>query len=108
MDFIFHTDAKNAENYPHTQINGLHILGLEKGKNEQEALDSFLNNNRLIRDGELPIDNIKSKVLLTPETVRNISILIDYLWEDEYRHWEELECPGEHVFMVLKQIKESL
>lgn len=38
----------------------------------------------------------------------DIQFIIDYLWEDEERHYEESEKPKDHIFLKLKNVKEWL
>jgi len=37
----------------------------------------------------------------------DIQQLLDYLWNDEERHWEESGHPSEHIFMVMRRVREE-
>jgi rubrerythrin len=33
----------------------------------------------------------------------DIRKIIEYMWEDEQRHWEESGQPNEHIFMAMRR-----
>lgn len=37
-----------------------------------------------------------------------IEQVIDYLWEEEKKHYEESDKPEDHIFSVLKELKETI
>ena len=39
---------------------------------------------------------------------KDIETLINYMWNEEERHWEESEKPKEHIFVIMKRIKRDL
>ena len=49
---------------------------------------------------------IKSKQLFSEENKKEIKTVIEYLWEDEKKHFEENDCPNNHIFFILKKLKE--
>jgi hypothetical protein len=40
--------------------------------------------------------------------IPGIKIIINYLWDDECRHYHELDCPDEHIFLTLKKLQNAL
>ncbi|MCL2212663.1 MAG: hypothetical protein FWB93_02365 [Oscillospiraceae bacterium] len=38
----------------------------------------------------------------------DIESLLKYLWHDEEKDYEALECPCGHIFEVMKRIKDNL
>ena len=39
---------------------------------------------------------------------KDLQTIVDYLWEDEHTHWEELDNPEEHIFIPINNIKNWL
>lgn len=39
---------------------------------------------------------------------RNIKEVVEYLWKDEKKHYQESEKPKDHIFLKLKAIKKEL
>lgn len=37
----------------------------------------------------------------------NINLLLDYMWEDEKRHYEEYPTPH-HIFITMQKIREEI
>ena len=37
----------------------------------------------------------------------NINLLLDYMWEDEKRHYEE-NPSDHHIFVIMKRIREEI
>lgn len=44
--------------------------------------------------------------VLTKEQRANIQSLVDYLWKDEERRYEESEDKSNHIFNVLRALKD--
>ena len=42
------------------------------------------------------------------ELKNNIKEVVEYLWKDEKRHYQESEKPKDHIFLKLKAIKKRL
>jgi hypothetical protein len=40
--------------------------------------------------------------------IRDVEAIVDYLWRDEERHFEESGCPNDHIFLVLRRLKTAL
>lgn len=52
-------------------------------------------------------------VTLTESEVKDVRKLIDYMWHDEERHYEECEASSldgleDHIFLSLKRLNEAL
>jgi len=39
---------------------------------------------------------------------KDIEKLLNYMWHDEKRSWEESEKPRNHIFVLMKKIKRDL
>lgn len=39
---------------------------------------------------------------------KDIKSVVDYLWKDEKRHYQESEKPKGHIFLKLKALKKEL
>ncbi len=44
---------------------------------------------------------------LDGKTVNDIQKVIDYLWQDEERHYQEEPCKG-HIFLVMKRLAKKI
>jgi hypothetical protein len=40
--------------------------------------------------------------------IRDVEYIVDYLWHDEERHFEESGCPDDHIFLTLRRLKAAL
>ena len=38
----------------------------------------------------------------------NLQKIVDYMWQDEYKDWEELDNPDDHIFHAINNIKNWL
>ena len=50
----------------------------------------------------------KQKDILTPRTLELVDLILDYNWEAEEKHWEELGQPDDHIFMKLRELSSRL
>lgn len=42
------------------------------------------------------------------EIVKDMQTVIDYLWDDEYRNYQENHCVNNHIFETLLRLKKEL
>lgn len=45
---------------------------------------------------------------VTPEFLEQLEDLIQYVWEDEEKDWEESERPDNHIFVKIKKLNDWL
>ena len=45
---------------------------------------------------------------MSKETMGHLELLIEYLWTEEHKHFEESDRPEKHIFVDVKAIKEWL
>lgn len=111
-EYIFFSSEGFTQSPNETDCENMQILGFEKGKNLEEAKSNLLKNNQWILEYGFSIDDIKTKQLIDKSTVESIKTLINYLWKDEEKHFEEEQESGfdvsNHIFNYLKQIKTAL
>jgi len=62
----------------------------------------ILNENDFVDVDILP--SVRPKQLSSDDDIRKI---IDYLWDDEERHWMECEHPSDHIFHSLRRLKKK-
>ncbi len=43
--------------------------------------------------------------ILTASIKEDIKTVIEYLWKDEHKHFQENHYPKNHIFRVLKRLK---
>lgn len=89
------------------KIENCQILGFVEAKNCIEAKDLLLKDNPWIGEVGYSLSEIRVKQVLTKEQMQDIQTIVDYNWEDEEKHYEECdEPPKEHIFEVLKRLKQ--
>lgn len=96
-----HTDAPNDG----IEVENCQVLGMVRGSNESEAQEHLLNENPWITEAEFDPTEFLVRQILTNEQRNDIIMLVDYLWADEERHFEESEDKENHIFNVLKRLK---
>lgn len=52
------------------------------------------------------VDGANTKTGLAFE--EDLRRILDYLWKDEQKHFEESGCPKDHIFKSLERIKKIL
>ena len=83
----------------------IQMLGRAYGRNVKEAKERLLAENPWILKTDINISNIFIEQTLTNEQRSDIRAIIDYLWKDEERHYEESERPLNHIFNIMKRLK---
>lgn len=96
------TEAPNAE-----KVENVQFVGKANGNNVSTALETLLHENSWILENDFKKEEIYAEQTFC-ETLRNkIKILVDYLWEDEKKHYEEDEAEN-HIFLILQELKNAI
>lgn len=106
-EYIFYTaegytDAPN-ESY---EVENCQLLGRACGRDKSEAQKNLLEENPWIIEAGFAPGAFFVEQVLTKEQRANIQSLIDYLWKDEELRYEESEDKNNHIFNVLRALKE--
>lgn len=104
-EYIFYTSEGYTISPNNNELDSLQILGFEKGNNFEEAKQNLINNNPWIIDSGFNLDEIKSKIIIDEKSNKLISEIIDYLYKDEEKHFEESDKPEDHIFLKIKDLK---
>lgn len=100
--YVFYTVEGCDESPVNNKCENFQFLGVEKGDSLFEAKQKLISGKKMIFDES----TIKSKQLLSEDNKNDIKTVIEYLWEDEKKHFEENDCPNNHIFFTLKKLKE--
>ena len=104
--YVFYTFEGFTESPMSKECENIQLLGFEEGRNQKDAEKNLIAENKWIKELNFDVDEIKFKQLLTDENKQDIKTVIDYLWKDEERHFEELDLQSKHIFCVLKRLKD--
>ena len=107
-EFIIYTTEGFTQDTNGNDIENCQMLGIAKGKDKLEAKDNLLKDNPWIIETGFDKSEFIIRQLMTDEERAAIKKVIDYLWKDEERHWEEWGKPKKHIFHVLKRLKASI
>ncbi len=105
-EYIFYT----AEGYTtapneNVEVENCQVLGTAKGRDRDEAQANLLKENPWITEAGFNSEEFFFKQILTDEQRNDIRMLVNYLWTDEERHFEESEDKSSHIFSVIKRLK---
>lgn len=108
-EYIFYTNERfTIPPHEEKEVENCQVLGRAFGDNEKNACDNLVKDNPWIKDCGFDIEKAVSMQLLTKETKQDINILVQYLIEDEYRKFQELGSPKEHIYHSLKRLQEVI
>ncbi len=107
-EYIFYT-TKGETIAPdeEVEIANCQVLGCAQAKNVEQAKQLLLQENPWIEESGFDTSGIMVRQLLTEEQKADIKAIVDYLWEDEHRHYQELNYPKKHIFRVIKRLRSS-
>ena len=76
-------------------------------KNRDKAEEKLLKQNSWIEESGFDISQARCIQVLTESIRKDIMRVVDYLWKDEVRHWEEQDTYKDrkmHIFNVLRRL----
>lgn len=108
-EYMFYTFEGFTQSPDKNNCENLQILGFEKAENLEIAKKCLLVNNDWILKYGFDTEKILSKKILTEESLASIKTVVDYLWEDEEKDYEEYLASGgnvdNHIFKHLRKLK---
>ncbi len=105
--YIFYTPDGYTESPTNQPVENLQVLGQASGHNMGDALNSLLKNNQWITKNGFNENCIIGEQLLDESLKNNIKKIVEYLWTEEEKHYEENQCSN-HIFLILKQLKQMI
>jgi hypothetical protein len=107
-DFLFYTSEGFTQVRNGIDIENCQMLGIAKGKDKVEAQDNLLKDNPWIEEAGFNRSEFIVEQLLPDEERLAIKEVLDYLWGDEEKHFEESGKPDNHIFRILTHLKASI
>ena len=108
-EYMFYTFEGFTQSPNKTDCENLQILGFEKAENLEIAKSHLLANNEWILKYGFNTEKILSKKILTGESLASIKTVVDYIWEDEEKDYEECLVSGKnvdnHILKHLRKLK---
>ena len=106
-EFVLYTFEGYTESPTGEMVENIQLLGFEKGVSGKQAKENLISRCKWIEEAGFSKYEIESKQLLDDESKELIKMIIEYNWENEKKHYEEL--PNEnHIFLVLKKLRETI
>ncbi|MBR1652230.1 MAG: hypothetical protein IJ692_02430 [Alloprevotella sp.] len=102
---IFTTEGQTIAPNEDVEIENCQVLGRARGNNPEEAKDNLLKDNPWIAEAGFSRSEFIVEQLMTDEERVAIKEVLDYLWDDEERHYQESGKPDNHIFPVLERLK---
>lgn len=93
---------KNAD------IENCQVLGCSKGIDKSIALQNLLIENPWIKESQFDVSKIIGVQILNQDTKQALRKLVDYLWNDEKKHFEESGRSANHIFVIIEQLEKLL
>ena len=108
-EYMLYTFEGFTQSPNKTDCENLQILGFEKAENLEIAKSHLLANNEWILKYGFNTEKILSKKILTGESLASIKTVVDYIWEDEEKDYEECLVSGKnvdnHILKHLRKLK---
>ena len=105
MKYLFYTSDGYTESPNGNTVENLQVLGEAEGCSVNEAYNKLVENNDWIVSGDFTPENTYYKMIVTQEIISHIQTVIDYLWKDEKKHYEEEGAEEKnHIFSYLKNV----
>lgn len=107
-EYIFYTIEGNTISPNESkEVDNCQVIGISEGNNPNDALSNLLDSNKWIIPAGFNAELFICRQLMTEQLKHDIISIVEYLWNDEKRHYEECDNTGKrnHIFHVLKRVK---
>ncbi|MBE6331053.1 MAG: hypothetical protein E7070_01925 [Bacteroidales bacterium] len=107
-EFVIYTTEGFTQDPNGNDIENCQMLGEACGNNLDEAKDNLLKENPWIAKAGFNRSKFIVRQLLTNKEHAAIKEVLEYLWENEGRHFEKQGEPSNHIFPILKQLNDLI
>lgn len=107
MQFLFYFKSEKANFLNSNEVNNLKILGISEGFSQKDAF-SKLTTGKELPENVLFDNDIGYIKIATDDIVESLKMIINYLWKDEQKHFEESESDtnnANHIFSHLQKLQ---
>lgn len=107
-EYIIYTTEGFTQDPNGNDIDNCQVLGRAYGNNPEEAENNLLKDNPWIIEAGFDKSEFTTVQLLSDEDKVAIKEVLDYLWDEEERHYKENGMPDNHFFPVLKLLRKTI
>lgn len=93
-----------APNYD-IEVDNCQVLGRIKASDAKQAEELFLKEYPWIEEAGFDMARTTKIQILTEQKRKDVLQVVDYLWNDEKRHFLEENADKNHIFRVLCRLK---
>lgn len=104
-EYVFYTYEGYTESPSNKECENMQIIGFESGNDNLYAKRKLVETRSWIKELNFDVNKIESKQLLTEDNKKAIKTIVEYLWKDEKKLFEESGYPKNHIFNTLKELK---
>lgn len=105
---VYTTEGFTAGPNTDIDVGNCQLLGTIEGCSEEDAIKRLFEQDEWIQKAGFSMNNAIAHPLLTKSIQEDIKNLVEYLWEDEHRHFQENNDSQDHIFYTIKRLKDIL
>lgn len=105
---VYTTEGYTSAPETNVNIENCQILGIAEGLSEEDAINRLFENNEWIPKAGFTTGNAIARSLLTASIKEDIKTVIEYLWKDEHKHFQENHYPQNHIFRILRRLQDVI
>lgn len=87
-------------------IDNCQLLGRITAHSVSEAMQNFCKENKWIKEAQFDENNFIVEQIVSCTQKEEILRVIDYLWDNEMKSFQELDYPNNHIFNSLIKLRE--
>ena len=104
--YLIYTTEGFTESPENIEVENCQLLGRINAENKEQARTLLRKENPWVEEIGFDIDSAFVQQVLTPENKKDIKQLIEYLWKDEEKHFEESNYPQDHIFRIVLKLNQ--
>ena len=105
-EYLLYTAEGFTESPEHIDVENCQLLGRIQAENKEQAKSLLKKENPWIEEIGFEIENAFVQQVLSKENKQDLEVLLDYLWKDEEKHFEESNYSQSHIFRTLSRLKQ--
>lgn len=108
-EYIFYTlEGFTSPPREDKEVENCQLLGCVQGNNIDEARMNLEQRCPWIEECGFNIYEAFIQQLLTEESKQDIRTVIQYLWNNEYKNFQETDEPNDHIYHTLLRLRDLI
>lgn len=105
-EYLIFTTEGFTESPDNIEVENCQLLGRVTAESKDYAKRNLKKEHAWLEEIGFDVDDVIVEQVFTKENKKDLKQLLDYLWKDEEKHFEESNYPQDHIFRTILKLRQ--